>query len=68
LDTSAIAGASMSIHTAQLQQAVSTSVLKMTMTNARDSNQALLEMMKISSQILEQSVHPYLGKAIDILG
>lgn len=68
LDTGAIAGAAMGMQAAQLQQAVGTSVLKMSMDNARDSSQALLDMMNTNSQAMEQSVNPHLGKAVDILG
>lgn len=68
MDTGAIAATAMSMQALQLQQAVSTSILNMSMDTARDSSLALLDMMKTNSQAMEQSVNPHLGKVVDILG
>ncbi len=61
MDTAAIAAASISLKTCQLQQQAGISVLKMSMDNAQQSAQAI-------TQILEQSVNPHLGKYLDVLG
>ena len=61
MDTAAIAAASVDMKTCQLQQQAGISVPKMSMDNARQSAQAVI-------QILEQSVNPHLGKYLDVLG
>lgn len=61
MDTAAIAAASVDMNTCQLQQQAGISVLKMSMDNAQQSAQTVI-------QILEQSVPPHLGKYLDVLG
>ncbi len=68
MDTLAIAAASISMKTGQLQQQVGTSVMKMSMNDAQQSAQAITDMMKINTQIMEQTVTPHLGKYVDVMG
>lgn len=68
MDTGAIAGASINLKTAQLQQTVTMSTMRMSLDNARDSSQVLLDMMKTNTQVMEKSVSPHLGKYLDVLG
>lgn len=66
MDSLAIAGMSMQMQAASLQQAVSTRVMKMQLDTTKDSAQAMLNMMQ-SNQIMEKSVNPQLGARLDVL-
>ena len=66
MDSLAIAGMSMQMQAASLQQAVSTSVMKMQLDTSKDSAQALLDMMS-GTQIMEKTVNPHLGARLDVL-
>lgn len=68
MDTLAIAGQAMSMQAAQLQQMVAMQVMKMSMDSTRQSAQAITEMMKVNTQVLENSVQPHLGNNIDVRG
>ncbi len=68
MDTLAIAGQAMSMQAAQLQQMVAMQVMKMSMDSTRQSAQAITDMMKVNTQVLEHSVQPHLGNSIDVLG
>jgi len=68
MDTAAIAGQAMSIQSAQLQQQVGASVMKMSMDASKDQGQALADMMKANTQAMERSVTPNLGTRFDVLG
>lgn len=65
MDSLAIAGLSMQMKSASLQQAVTTSVMKMQLDSTEGSAQALLEMM--STTQMEKSVNPHLGARLDVL-
>jgi hypothetical protein len=67
MDTLAIAGLAMSMQTAQLQQMAAMQVMKMSMDSTQQSAQAITEMMQINTQLMENSVQPYLGSTIDVL-
>lgn len=67
MGTDAIAGMAMSMQAQRLQQAVGTSVMRMQMDASKESAQALVEMMKMNTQVLEKSVNPHLGGNLDIL-
>lgn len=67
MDTLAIAGQAMSMQAAQLQQMVAMQVMKMSMDSTRQSAQAITDMMKVNTQVLEHSVQPHLGSRIDVL-
>ncbi|MDD3365460.1 MAG: YjfB family protein [Syntrophomonas sp.] len=67
METSAIAGMVMGAQAAQLQQSVSLGVMKMSMDNTSDTGQALLDMMKASTQAMERSITPHLGVNLDVL-
>jgi len=68
MDTLAIAGQAMSMQAAQLQQMAAMQVMKMSMDSTRQSAQAITDMMKVNTQLLENSVYPHLGNNIDVLG
>jgi head-tail adaptor len=68
MDTLAIAGQAMSMQAAKLQQMVAMQVMKMSMDSTRQSAQAITEMMKVNTQVLENSVQPHLGNNIDVRG
>jgi hypothetical protein len=68
MDTLAIAAVSIDLKTCQLQQQAGISVLKMSMDNAQQSAQVVTDMIKVNTQVLEQSVNPHLGKHLDTLG
>jgi len=67
VDTLAIAGMAMSMQAAQLQQMVAMQVMKMSMDSTQQNAQAITDMMKVNTQVLENSVQPHLGSAIDVL-
>ncbi|MGS0763329.1 YjfB family protein [Syntrophomonas curvata] len=67
MDTLAIAGLAMSMQAAQLQQMAAMQVMKMSMDSTRQSAQAITDMMKVNTQLLENSVQPHLGSTIDVL-
>lgn len=67
MDTLAIAGMAMSMQAAQLQQMVAMQVMKMSMDSTQQNAQAITDMMKVNTQVLENSVQPHLGSAIDVL-
>lgn len=60
MEVSALASMAAQMQAQNLQQAVSTSVMKMQMDNVKESAQALIEMM-------EKSVLPHLGSQLDII-
>lgn len=60
MEVSALASMATQMQAQNLQQAVSTSVMKMEMDTAKESAQALIEMM-------EKSVLPHLGSQLDII-
>jgi head-tail adaptor len=68
MDALAIAGQAMSMQAAQLQQMVAMQVMKMSMDSTRQSAQAITDMMKVNTQVLEHSVQPHLGNNIDVRG
>lgn len=67
MDTLAIAGLAMSMQAAQLQQMAAMQVMKMSMDSTRQSAQAITDMMKVNTQLLENFVQPHLGSTIDVL-
>ena len=68
MDTAAIAGQAMSMQAAKLQQQVGTSVMKMGMDASQEQAQALTDMLKANTQVMEQSVNPHLATRFDVLG
>jgi hypothetical protein len=60
MEVSALASMATMMQAQSLQYAVSTSVMKMEMDTAKQSAQALIEMM-------EKSVLPHLGNQLDII-
>lgn len=68
MDTLAIAGMAMSMQAAQLQQMVAMQVMKMSMDSTQQSAQAITDMLKVNTQLLENSVQPHLGSTIDVFG
>lgn len=60
MEVGALASIATLMQAQSLQQAVSTSVMKMEMDSAKQSAQALIEMM-------EKSVLPHLGNQLDII-
>lgn len=67
MDTGAIAGMAMNMQTQRLQQAVGTSVMKMSMDSAKDQASVLADMMKTNTQAMEIAVSPHLGSRLDVL-
>lgn len=63
-----IAAMSVDMKTCQLQQQAGIRVMRMSMDNAQQSAQAITDMIKVNTQVLEQSVNPHLGKYLDMLG
>ncbi len=68
MDTTAIAGQAMSMQAARLQQAVSMSVLKMSMDTAKQQGEAMTQLINSNAQAMERSVNPHLGTRLDVLG
>lgn len=66
MDSLAIAGLSMQMQAASLQQAVGMSVMKMQLNATKDSAQALLGIMS-ATQTMEKSVTPHLGSNLDVV-
>jgi len=61
-----IAAMSMAISQMQLQQQVSTSVLKMAMETPEAQLDKLVQTMEASAKAMEQSVTPHLGTNLDV--
>ena len=67
MDSLAIAGMSMQMQAASLQQVVGMSVMKKQMDSTQESAQALINMMSTSNQAMEKAVNPHLGARLNVL-
>ena len=61
-----IAAMSMALSQMQLQQQVSTSVLKMAMETPEAQLDKLVQSMEVSARAMEHSVTPHLGTNLDV--
>lgn len=61
-----IAAMSMALSQMQLQQQVSTSVLKMAMETPEAQLDKLVQSMEVSARAMEHSVTPHLGANLDV--
>jgi len=62
-----IAALSMNLKQIQLQQAVGTSVLKLAMDTGKENANLMTEALAKMTQVMEQSVNPYLGVNLDVV-
>ena len=61
-----IAALSMNLSQMKVAQEASVSVMKMAMDVAKEQSIDLAKMLETTTQIMEQSVNPHIGKNIDI--